>query len=808
MGETTLRLLEITWRDPVAIWSWYEAQLRFLGVDVPPDLKVLDLIKLVIETFQTRNATPDDLQSSFDMVKEDYDRLLRMHGPLSEYDRAEPGERLFIDPLKFAMEYFLDENGRIDRSKTPDIMKLEYNLYQGEYSWHALDYDYSHVFGQLVSLTGVTYVESGSKSWNGAQVLLIGWDKEAVMRAECEFTSIMDPEVYEDAEENGDPLAMRQTKLKAVLDDHKSYMRYKVKNKKQIEGTYILVHKYEDQPDEFEEEHVWFEKYFTMTVRRTEHQDIFEGVMASKSFFGVMIMAPTPECVNAYRNYLEADEASFDTEDLSPDEMNVLTQDALTKLRSVLKSHRREVAKLPAGERESARKRIAVQWRGCDDQGEDTIRDDDNEHTGAMEFHSDRLVSFSGELALRNEIGEVKKARIEAYKISDKTAHATKVHWGCLADPVYMGGAGWHPDPVPSHKFRTDTPDVGGRHEEDSDDGDESGSDAIRAANARLNPSTSPQTCLFLGATSGIGLATLSALLATDIPTKVYVVGRSPALHGPRLQALREASPHAELILLDAEIARLADARRVCTEILARETRLDALFLAAGYMPLAGPTPGPEGLEQSLVVNYYTRLLFVTLLLPLLRAAPSLRIVNVLAAGLETADAPLDGLRFEEGDTGVAAVMRVVKEAATYTSLALGRIARQEPGLVVVHAHPGNVSTEAAQAALTGTGLGGLAMRWVVRPFMRFVSFSPEESGDRCLHLLVSARYGGQGVPLGDGETEGTTVKGRTGPGGLFLVDASMNCLTQEKVFAGLLARGAEDKTWEHTMGVLGPYLG
>ncbi|KAM0271388.1 hypothetical protein ACHAQH_009110 [Verticillium albo-atrum] len=162
-------------------------------------------------------------------------------------------------------------------------------------------------------------------------------------------------------------------------------------------------------------------------------------------------------------------------------------------------------------------------------------------------------------------------------------------------------------------------------------------------------------------------------------------------------------------------------------------------------------------------------MLLVKLLLPLLRNAPSLRVVNVLAAGLETADVPLNGLRFEEA--GYGAVMKIVK------------------------------------GALTGTGLGGMAMRWLVRPVMKMVSFSPEEAGDRCLHLLISARYGGRGVPVGDGEGEGISVLGRAGPGALFLVDAKMNCLTQVKVFEELEKRSAGDMVWKHTMRVLGLYL-
>jgi NADP-dependent 3-hydroxy acid dehydrogenase YdfG len=51
----------------------------------------------------------------------------------------------------------------------------------------------------------------------------------------------------------------------------------------------------------------------------------------------------------------------------------------------------------------------------------------------------------------------------------------------------------------------------------------------IKASNALITPSNAPKTAIFIGATSGIGKATLTRLIAQGTPIKVYIIGRSAA---------------------------------------------------------------------------------------------------------------------------------------------------------------------------------------------------------------------------------------------------------------------------------------
>ena len=81
--------------------------------------------------------------------------------------------------------------------------------------------------------------------------------------------------------------------------------------------------------------------------------------------------------------------------------------------------------------------------------------------------------------------------------------------------------------------------------------------------------------------------------------------------------------------------AELISATRACAaSISARLPRLDALVLTQGIASLQGRQETTEGLDRKLSLHYFSRISFVDSLLPLLRLAPSPRVLSVLTSGV------------------------------------------------------------------------------------------------------------------------------------------------------------------------------
>ena len=106
----------------------------------------------------------------------------------------------------------------------------------------------------------------------------------------------------------------------------------------------------------------------------------------------------------------------------------------------------------------------------------------------------------------------------------------------------------------------------------------------IKASNAQISKDTVPQTAVFTGATDGIGKATLTRLISTKVPVKVYVVGRNGEKHKAFLDRLRESNKQAQLIWLEGQLSLLAETKRLCDEIKAHETIIDSLYMSAGFI--------------------------------------------------------------------------------------------------------------------------------------------------------------------------------------------------------------------------------
>lgn len=190
----------------------------------------------------------------------------------------------------------------------------------------------------------------------------------------------------------------------------------------------------------------------------------------------------------------------------------------------------------------------------------------------------------------------------------------------------------------------------------------------------------------------------------------------------------------------------------------------------------------------------------MTELLPLLNSSPnSPRIVSILNAGYESSSIYLDDIDLEKpGHFGLGPL---TKSMSTYTTLSMSKFAQENPHVVFIHHYPGGVSTDAFKKAWGG--------KWywpLFRAALSAFGTSPEDAAEKVLYLITSAKYGGRGVPLGEGQKAGMTMTKSVQGGDLFAIDDKMKELFQGKVMLELQAMNASDIIWRRTVEALAPY--
>lgn len=323
----------------------------------------------------------------------------------------------------------------------------------------------------------------------------------------------------------------------------------------------------------------------------------------------------------------------------------------------------------------------------------------------------------------------------------------------------------------------------------------------VKDSNVLLNDVTAPSVSVFVGGTSGIGKATIKALVSTGASMRIYLVGRKISEDGARafVQELNAINGNAEVIWTEAEVSLLAETRRVCQVIKSKESRLDLLFLSAGFAPLGPRKETSEGLEVSQSLEYYSRMLFILHLIPLLRRAEAPRVLSVFAGGKERSKIQLDdlGLKNPKNFTLLAQM-----QYATMNSVFLEKLADQNPDVTFIHSCPGLVGTGNIMRSAEPNSILSWVF-WLVDIIISLVGIGLEESAQRYLFQSTSACFGGRGVPW-QGKPGINSLEQQAN--GLFLVNNKCDCTPNPKVMSVLRAT-ARDKVWDHTQDVLGPYV-
>ena len=236
---------------------------------------------------------------------------------------------------------------------------------------------------------------------------------------------------------------------------------------------------------------------------------------------------------------------------------------------------------------------------------------------------------------------------------------------------------------------------------------------------------------LITGATDGLGRALARA--ADDAGATVLVHGRSEERIAATLEELSDrARPYR------ADLASLAEVKRLADEVLAAEDRLDVLVNNAGIgtnVPGGGSRQeSADGFELRFAVNYLAGYALTHRLLDLLkRSAPS-RIVNVSSAGQAPID--FDDVMLERSYDGVQAYCQSKLAQILFTFDLADELAGT--GVIATCLHPSTYMPTKIVPSPISTIADG------VDATMRLLTAPPDEVGGRYFNVLRESRADGQ----------------------------------------------------------------
>jgi retinol dehydrogenase-12 len=232
------------------------------------------------------------------------------------------------------------------------------------------------------------------------------------------------------------------------------------------------------------------------------------------------------------------------------------------------------------------------------------------------------------------------------------------------------------------------------------------------------------KTVLITGASAGIGLH--SAIGLAKLGAEVVLVGRDEERTARAVEFVKAQTGNPAISYLLADLSSLNEVRKLAQEYKDRYKKLDVLLNNAGAIHFRRQV-SVDGYEMSLALNHLNYFLLTDLLLDMLKAGPSGRIVNVSSRAHYRGHVNFDDLQSQHGynPMGAYSMSKLMNVLFTY------ELARRLQGTNVTAncLHPGFVASNFA----TNNG-------WWVRLGMAFMSgrISVEE-GAKCSVFLASS---------------------------------------------------------------------
>jgi NAD(P)-dependent dehydrogenase (short-subunit alcohol dehydrogenase family) len=238
------------------------------------------------------------------------------------------------------------------------------------------------------------------------------------------------------------------------------------------------------------------------------------------------------------------------------------------------------------------------------------------------------------------------------------------------------------------------------------------------------------KTCVVTGATSGIGEET--ALGLARLGARVVLVGRSRQRGERSLVRVQAESGNGAVELRLADLASLAETRRLADELLEACPRLHVLVNNAAVVNLRRST-SVDGFETMFAVNHLAHFLLTNLLLQRLVASAPARIVNVASEAHRFGSLDLDDLQSERR-YGAMRSYGASKLANILFSVELARRLAGS-GVSANCLHPGAVATGLGR----NNGALGRVATGLLKPFLR----TPAQGAATSLHVATASELEG-----------------------------------------------------------------
>jgi NAD(P)-dependent dehydrogenase (short-subunit alcohol dehydrogenase family) len=233
------------------------------------------------------------------------------------------------------------------------------------------------------------------------------------------------------------------------------------------------------------------------------------------------------------------------------------------------------------------------------------------------------------------------------------------------------------------------------------------------------------KTVVITGGTSGIGEVAAEAL--AKMGARIILVARSKSRAEATLTRLRESGPRVTHSVYLADLARLAEMKRVAAEIAMREPPIDVLINNAGALFGTRRVTG-DGLEYTFALNHMSYFVVTEGLRERLLASGAARIISTASAAHQGATLDFDDLQSAKSYRA----MRAYSCSKLCNILFTRELARRLSGTEVTAncIHPGFVATRFADES------GGLISRmaWLAK----FFAITPAEGAQTIVYLASS----------------------------------------------------------------------
>ncbi|QXX76200.1 General stress protein 39 [Methylovirgula sp. HY1] len=233
------------------------------------------------------------------------------------------------------------------------------------------------------------------------------------------------------------------------------------------------------------------------------------------------------------------------------------------------------------------------------------------------------------------------------------------------------------------------------------------------------------KTIVVTGGTSGIG--EVAALALAGMGARIVLVARNKGRGEATLARLEQQAPGVGHRLHYADLAQLAEMKRVAVEIAAAEPRIDILINNAGAM-FANREVTKDGFEKTFATDHLSYFVLTAGLRERLLAAGSARIINTSSHAHKTAQFDINDLQSTKNYTSFLAYGRAKLANILFTRELARRTAGT--GVTVNCLHPGFVATRFGDEA------GGLIGH--VIGLAKVLAISPEEGAKTLIYLATA----------------------------------------------------------------------